>query len=262
MSEYVADYTTEELIIVCLAREMKDDELCVQGTATPLGAAAIQLARLTHAKGLMYYCMNGWDPQVYTLNQLADYIQTTKSSIYIPDLEDMVSAIQRGKIDFELVRPGQIDKFGNMNNSAIGDHNKPDVRLPGAIGAPDTTCSVGRLIAYHPRHSLRVFVEKVDFVSSFGHLPGGTKARKALGISGGGPKRVITNLAVLCFDEETGFIKLETIHPGVSMEEVMANTGFNLMVSRKIPETEPPTAEQLEILRAEIAPHGLHKISY
>jgi glutaconate CoA-transferase subunit B len=261
-SKYVTDFTTEELIVVCLAREMKDDEVGIQGAATPFGAAAVQLARLTHAKGLMYYCMNGWDPQVYTLNRLADYLQTTQSSICIPDLEDMVSAIQRGKLDFEVVRPGQIDQFGNMNNSVIGDHKKPVLRFPGAIGVPDTTCFVGRLIVYHPRHSTRVFVEKVDFVSSFGHPPGGAKKRKALGIIGGGPRRVISNLAVFCFDEETGRIKLETIHPGVSMEELMANTGFDLMVSGEIPETEPPTEEQIEILRTEIAPHGLRKIGY
>ena len=125
MSGYATDYTIIELMMVALAREMKDGELGVQGTATPLGAAAVQVARLTHAKNLMYYSVNGWDPQIYSLSELFDPALVSKSSICMPDLEDMVSAFQRYKVDFEIVRPAQIDKYGNLNNSVIGDHRQP-----------------------------------------------------------------------------------------------------------------------------------------
>jgi glutaconate CoA-transferase subunit B len=262
MSTYATDYTLTELMIVALAREMRDEEIGVQGAATPLGAAAVQLARLTHARNLMYYSVNGWSPQLYSLSELFDPALVSRTSICIPDLEDMVSAFQRGKVDFEIVRPAQIDKYGNMNNSVIGDHRKPKVRLPGAVGVPDTTRLIRRLMVYHPKQSKRSFVKKVDFVSSLGQLPGGINARTKLGIKGNGPSVVITNLAVLRFDTETGLMKLESIHPGSSMGHVLENTGFDLPRDKSVRLTEPPTGEQVELIRNKIDPQGLLKFEF
>jgi glutaconate CoA-transferase subunit B len=264
MVEYAKDYAIDELMVVALAREMKDGEMMYLGAAIPLGVVATQLARATHAPNLV--CIYGiWvDPDPFTdyFSVLVDplALKAFKASAFtaMGDLHDLW---QRGEIDFGLVRPAQIDQYGNINNSAIGEYSKPKVRFPGGVAIGDVTHLVGRLLAYVPRHEPRVFVEKVDFITGPGNLENGTW-RKKMGIKGKGTHKVITDLAVLGFDEKNGRMRLESLHPGISLDEIKKNTGFDLIIPQKVPETEPPTVEQLRLVREKIDPSDARKLDY
>jgi len=234
------------------------------GAAIPLGVVATQLARATHAPNLV--CIYGiWvDPDPFTdyFSVLVDpsALQVFKASAFI-DMGDLHDLWQRGEIDFGLVRPAQIDQYGNINNSVIGEFSRPKVRLPGGVAIGDVSHLVGRLLAYVPRHEPRVFVEKVDFITGPGNLEEGRWRRK-MGIKGRGPYKVVTDLAVLGFDEENGRMRLESLHPGVLVDEVQENTGFRLIIPKKVPETEPPTVEQLRLIRERIDPSDVRKLDY
>lgn len=257
MTEYAEDYTVDELMAAVLARELRDGDIGMPTAMCPLGDAAVCLAKLTHARGLIWYGHNGWDPVVdYTIDGIHDVERVTRTGLFIPDWGDVLSQMLRGMVGFQIVAPAQVDKHGNMNNNVIGDHARPQVRLPGSVGMPEIGCFHRRVLVYEPRHEKKVFVDKVDFISGLGQLPGGARARRDKGIIGGGPAIVVTNLAVMDFDEETGLMRLRSLHPGVPLAEVQANTGFDLAVPGQVPETEAPTTEQVELLRTKIDPRG------
>lgn len=264
MSEYAEDYRVDELMIVALAREINDGEKMYLGAATPLGVIATQLARVTHAPNLV--CIYGmWvnpDPYTNYMAVMADpaAFKTIKAEALIK-LTDLHDLWQRGEIDFGIIRPAQIDQYGSINNSVIGEYYKPKTRLPGGVAIGDVAHLCGRLIVYVPRHELRVFVERVDFITGPGHLDGGNW-RKSLQISGGGPSRVITDLCTLGFDENSGKMRLESLHAGVSLDEVKENTSFSLIIPEKIPETEPPTVDQLKLIREKIDPSMMRNLDY
>jgi glutaconate CoA-transferase subunit B len=156
------------------------------------------------------------------------------------------------------VGAAQLDMYGNANNSVIGsDYHAPKVRLPGTAGLGDMG-SIGKLLYYwNPNHNPRSLVEKVDFVSAAGYLGGGDE-RENLGLTGG-PQAVVTNLAVLDFDPETKRMRLQSVHPGVTNEQVQEATGFELMIPDDVPETAVPTEEQIRLIRDEIDPDGMRK---
>ncbi len=259
MSE-AQDYTIDELMAAVLAREIRDGDIGMPTAMCPLGDAAICLAKHTHAKGLIWYGHNGWDPDIaYTLDTMHDTEAMTRNSLYIPDWGDILSQMLRGMVGFQIVAPAQIDQHGNMNNNVIGEHEAPKVRLPGSVGMPEIGCLHQRVLVYEPRHNTRVFVEKVDFIAGLGQLPGGAKARRERGIIGGGPQIVVTNLCVMDFEEESGHMRLRSIHAGVSAEEIAENTGFELLAPEHVPTTELPTAEQVRLLRERIDPRGLRR---
>lgn len=264
MVEYAKDYTIDELMVVALAREMKDGEKMYLGAAIPIGVVATQLARVTHAPHLV--CIYGiWvDPDPFTdyFSVMVDpsALKGFKASAFI-DMGDLHDLWQRGEIDFGIVRPAQIDQYGNINNSVIGEYSKPRVRLPGGVAIGDVCHLVGRLLVYVPRHEPRVFVEKVDFITGPGNLEEG-KWRSRMGIRARGPHKVVTDLAVLGFDEENGRMRLESVHSGISVDEVQENTGFSLIIPKKVPETEPPTVEQLELIREKIDPSNMRKLDH
>jgi glutaconate CoA-transferase subunit B len=264
MSEYAKDYGIDELMIASLAREMRDGEKMYLGAATPIGVVATQLARVTHAPNLI--CIYGmWvnpDPYTNYMAVMADptAFKTIKAEALIK-LTDLHDLWQRGEIDFGIIRPGQIDQYGNINNSVVGDYFKPKVRLPGGVAIGDVAHLCGRLLVYVPRHEPRVFVEKVDFITGPGHLEEG-KWRKNLKISGRGPHKVISDLCVMGFDEKSGKMRLESIHKGVSLNEVKENTGFSLLIPEKIPETEPPTVHQIKLIRERIDPSNMRSLDY
>jgi glutaconate CoA-transferase subunit B len=152
-----------------------------------------------------------------------------------------------GRIDIGFLGGAQIDRFANLNTTVIGDYRKPSVRLPGAGGAPEIATSAKEVLITL-RHNKRAFVEKVDFVTSVGHLEGGD-ARKRMGFPGKGPTAVITDLGILAPDPVTKELTLTSIHPGVEVKRVIESTGWTLKVSPKLTTTEPPAAEELRVLR-------------
>jgi glutaconate CoA-transferase subunit B len=153
------------------------------------------------------------------------------------------------------VGAAQIDEYGNINTTYIGKFENPTVRLPGSGGGNDIVSSAKRIVIMMT-HEKRKIVKKIDYITSPGHLDG-PKARERAGLLGGGPSLVVTNLCQMDFDPETKRIRLATIHPSVSIQQIMENTGFDLSIPKKVPTTESPTYEELELLRA-IDPHGIY----
>ena len=164
----------------------------------------------------------------------------------------------RGFVDYGFLGGAQIDPYGNLNTSVIGPYDRPKVRLPGPGGGNEVGSLCWKTIILM-KHERRRFVEKVDFITTPGYLTG-PGAREAAGLpEGTGPYRVITDLAVMGFDEETLRMKVLSLHPGVSREMVEERTGFELLWSENLTETPPPTPDELEILREEIDPEGLYR---
>jgi glutaconate CoA-transferase subunit B len=155
--------------------------------------------------------------------------------------------LQRGYVDIGFMGGAQIDQFGNLNSSYIGDPAHPKTRLPGTGGGNDISSLTNMIVAM--KHEKRRFVEKVDFITSPGFIRGGTSRRDS-GLPAGGMFRVITELAVFGFDETTRRIKVLALNPGVSPEELQDNTGFKLDLDANLPVTSPPTDHELQTLRA------------
>jgi len=143
----------------------------------------------------------------------------------------------------------------------IGEYGKPKVRLPGGVAIADAMNLVKRLLIYVPRHEPRVFVKGVDFITGPGHLEEG-KWRSRMNMPSKGPHKVFTNLAILGFDEATGRMRLESVHPGVSVNEIQENTGFPLIIPEKIAETEMPTIEQIKLIREKLDPMNMRDLDY
>ena len=259
-AQYATDYTVDELIVAAIARRFRDGELVQQGGGTALAIVAVLLARLTDAPNLKYNYLTSVDPQFDSVGEPEHSAQAVAGTSLMPfTIDQMVSMCLRGKTDVFSTMPAQIDRYGNVNVSLIGDHQQPRVRFPGGYGITDWFLYAGRVFAFVPHHTTRTFVERVDYVTGMGHLPGGLRERQRLGISGRGPDRVFSNLAVMSFDDESGLMRLESLHPGVTFAELEANTGFALPAAGDVAETEPPTEEQVALIRDRIDPLGLRK---
>lgn len=156
-------------------------------------------------------------------------------------------------VDIGFISGAQIDEYGNINSTVIGEYNKPEVRLPGSGGACTIASSAKKLIVIMP-HEKRRFIEKVDFITSPGYLNG---EREEIGLIGGGPTVVITDMGVLKFDLDTKEMYLHSVHPGVTVEKVKENTDWDLKISDQLNTTPSPTRKELKILREELDPKGI-----
>jgi glutaconate CoA-transferase subunit B len=178
-----------------------------------------------------------------------------RSSMYMPQYEDFWSYVLNGRwLTKFCVRGAQIDRFGNANNSVIGaDFHRPKVRMPGSAGLADMGSIGKRLIFWTTTHNPRTLVEKVDFVTCAGYLSGGD-AREKLGLEGG-PEVLVSNLAVMDFEPQSKAMRLVSVHPGVSVEQVQEATGFELLLpDGEVPITVAPSAEHVRLIREEIDP--------
>ncbi|SDM24540.1 CoA-transferase subunit beta [Allokutzneria albata] len=224
--------TTDEIMTVAAARELRDGVLCFVGIGLP--SAAANLARATHAPNctLIYESGTiGAKPTRLPLSigdgELAD---TADALVSVPEIFNYW--LQAGRVDVGFLGAAQIDRFGNLNTTVVGDYADPKVRLPGAGGAPEIAASAKEVIMVL-RHSTRAFVEKLSFVTSVVK----------------GPRVVLTDLGVLRPDE-TGELVLVAVHPNVAVEQAKAATGWDLRVAADVTVTEPPTEEELSVLRA------------
>jgi glutaconate CoA-transferase subunit B len=154
-----------------------------------------------------------------------------------------------------FVGAAQIDEYGNLNTTYIGDFEHPKVRLPGSGGGNDIVSSAKRIVVIM-KHEKRKFVKKLDYVTSPGYIDG-PDARKRVGLKGGGPVLIVTDLCQMGFDDKTKKLKLLTVHPGITAQQVVENVSCDLIVEEPVPETEPPTYEELNLLRA-IDPQGIY----
>ena len=161
-------------------------------------------------------------------------------------ITDVLLLLQRGYVDVGFMGGAQIDRYGNLNSSFIGSPENPSVRLPGTGGGNDISSLTQMIVAI--KHEKRRFVEKVDFVTSPGFLTGNS-TRHDTGLISGGMYRVVTDLAIMGFDEKTKSMKVEALHPGVTAEEVRDNTGFDILIGKNVGVTKAPTDEELSVLR-------------
>jgi glutaconate CoA-transferase subunit B len=230
------------------ARRLEDGATVFAGVGLPLLAAV--MARNSHATRLMIVVEGGsFDPEMLPgrLPISTNEMRVAHRAIMLPGITDTFLYAQRGFLDVGFIGGAQIDRFGNVNTSVIGPHDRPKVRLPGSGGANDIV-SLCREVVVVTMHERRRFVPEVDFITSPGFLRGG-RSREAAGLHFGKVSGVITNLGILGFDERERAMRLEAIHPGVTIEAVRAATGFELIVPAEAPTTSPPTAAELALLR-------------
>ncbi len=245
------DYTADEMMTIVAARALRDGMTCFVGIGRPSEAA--NLASATHAPGLVLIYESGTigaKPGFLPLS-IGDGVlaETADTVVSVPEIFNYW--LQPGRIDVGFLGAAQIDKYGNINTTVIGDYRNPRVRLPGAGGAPEIAASCREVIVIL-RHSRRAFVERVDFVTSvgFGDGPG---CRERLGLTGAGPQRVITDLGVLRPSPRTCELVLTEVYPGVRVPEVSERTGWDLAVSDDLAEVPPPDPAELSALRRLIA---------
>ncbi|GAA0284520.1 CoA-transferase subunit beta [Cryptosporangium japonicum] len=241
-------YTSDEMMTVAAARSLDDRAVCFVGIGLPSTAA--NLARRLHAPHLVLIYEAGAvgaKPDRLPLS-IGDGIlgETADAVVTVPEIFNYW--LQPGRIDVGFLGAAQIDKFGNINTTVVGDYADPKVRLPGAGGAPEIAASAKEVLVI-VRQNTRAFVEKVDFVTSVGYGDG-AGYRERLGLPGKGPVKVITDLGILEPDPDTRELTLTAIHPGVSLDQVRKATGWPLRVADDLPTTQAPTDDQLRALRA------------
>lgn len=250
-------YTRSELLIVVAARMMEDGTTAFIGTGIPMLAA--MLAQKLHAPNLIpIFEFGGIGARLRRLPRAVGESRTFFKAMAATGITDIMETAARGFIDYGFLGGAQIDPYGNLNTSVIGPYERPNVRLPGPGGGNEVGSLCWRTIILM-KHERRRFVEKLDFLTTPGYLTG-PGAREAAGLpEGSGPYRVITDLAVMGFDEATKRMTVLSLHPGVSRDKVEANTGFPLLWSEGVAETPEPTPDELELLRTEIDPEGLYR---
>jgi glutaconate CoA-transferase subunit B len=247
------DYNPTELMICLAARQIPDGVTAFIGTGIPMLAAS--LAQKMHAPNLIpVFEFGGTGAILKRLPRAVGEGRTFYRGLVASGICDTMETAARGFIDYGFLGGAQIDPYGNLNSTVIGpQHHPPKVRLPGSGGANDVGSLCWRTIIIIRHDKLR-FVPKVDFITTPGYLTGpGT--REAAGLPPGtGPYRVVSTLAILDFDEETKWMRLLATNPGVTVEQVIENTGFELIIPEHVGQNEPPTEEELRILREEVDP--------
>jgi len=241
-------YNTAELVTVMSARALEDGKIVFGGAGMPLVSCI--LAQKTHAPKLTILFEGGViGPHVEPgkLPPSTNEQRCARRSNMLLSITDVLLLQQRGYVDYGFLGGAQIDQYGNLNSSFIGDPDNPKVRLPGTGGAnPIASLASKILVAMH--HERKRFVEKVDFVTAPGYLQGGDTREKA-GLTEGGVYQVITHLGIFGFDKTTRRMRLQALHPGARVEEVKERTGFEMLIPEDLSYTDPPTEEELRILR-------------
>jgi glutaconate CoA-transferase subunit B len=229
---------------------MEDGTTAFIGTGIPMLAAS--LAQRQHALNLVaIFEFGGTGAILEQLPRAVGERRTFHKAVAASGICDIVETAQRGFIEYGFLGGAQIDVYGNLNTTVIGEHDHPKVRLPGSGGGNDVGSHCWRTIAIM-RHDRQRFVPKVDFITTPGYLTG-PGAREAAGLAPGtGPYRVVTNLALLGYHPATRRMVLLATQPGVTVQQVIDNTGFELAVAEDLSENPPPADEELRILREEV----------
>ncbi len=247
--EYAQEYTLQELLVVAAAREINDNEVVFVGVGIPCLGALV--AKLTHAPNAILVVESGCiGATPYRLTLGIGDNACVENAICVSSLWRAFSDQQRGYFDLGMLGGAQVDKYGNLNSTAIfgkGDYHTPSARLPGSGGANDIAVSAKRTLVMMNQQKRR-FLEKVDFVTSPGYLDG-PGSREKNGYPGGGPAVIISNMAIFRFDEVTKEAYLDSVHPGITAEGVAKEVSWDLKVSPNLKTTAPPTKKETEIIR-------------
>ncbi len=255
------DYAVDELRACLISREFEDGERVFLGANVNIGRAAVLLAHRLRAPNMKIMLGLSWtnlrgSVSVGLHPDSTDFRDARWAESYV-NLDTMINSYRFFSTTF-VISALQIDRFGNSNLIGLGeDHRAPRLRGPGAIGSVSSTAYCDRFYITPPRHVKEIFVERCDFVSSVGWGEGGADARIELGLPGGGPRLCVTPICVFDFHEESKAMRLRSVHPGHTVQEVVENTGFEVILPADVPETEPPRPEELELLRSSIDTHGL-----
>ena len=249
----MADYNAMELMICLASRLLEDGSTVGVGTGAPCAAA--MLAQKTHAPSLVIcFEAGGLAPLLPSMPISVGDSRTFYRGLMATSMNDILEACQRGMVDYTFLGGAQIDTYGNLNSTVIGDYDKPKVRFPGSGGANDFASLCWRTLVM-TQHDRRRFVEKLDFLTTPGYLTG-PGARETAGLpEGTGPYKVITNLAVMGFDDASKRMQVESLHPGVTFDQVQQNTAFELLQATAVGRTEPPGDQELGILRDQVDPY-------
>lgn len=246
-------YTIKEQMIVSSAREIKDHDIIYAGVGLP--NVAVLLAKFRHAPNATIVFETGiirTEPCILGLG--VDTLPTQYLSDMLTDVLYVNSLAQRGFFTVGFLGGGQIDRYGNINSTCTGDYSKPSLRFPGSGGGCDIASLCKNVVIVIEQKRDR-FPERVDFITAPGYLDGKQGSRERIGLAPGtGPTKVVTNLGTYSFHE--GEMILESIHSGagVTLEEIRANTGWDIRVSDDLKETAPPTEEELSLLRERVDP--------
>ena len=243
----MTDYKPNEMMTIAAARALKNDDVCFVGIGQP--SAACNLARLTHAPNITLIYESGTlatKPNILPLSiGDGELCETAITTVSVPEM--FRYWLQGGRIKVGFLGGAQIDKYANLNTTVVGPYDKPKVRLPGGGGAPEIATSCGEIFIIMAQGK-RSFVDKLDFVTSIGHVSGGD-SRARLGVNTKGPTKLITDLALFEPDPETKEMTVVSIHPGVTREQIQENTGWPVKFAAKVAETSLPTQRELEVLR-------------
>jgi glutaconate CoA-transferase, subunit B len=249
-------YNLREYLAFMGSRVMEDNKTVFVGTGLPI--IACMLAQKTHAPNLMMvFEAGGIGSRMPELAVSVGESRTYWEGIAATSMHDVMSMAQAGYVDYGFLGAAQMDVYGNINTTVIGDWKLQKVRLPGSGGANDVSSFSHRLVLIIANQSGRTFVKKVDFLTTPGYLDGPGAREKAGLPSNCGPYRVITQLGVYGFDDASKKLKLVSIHPGVTVAQIKENSSFDIMIPDKVPTSPEPSAKELKILREEIDPAGI-----
>lgn len=250
-----SDVTAAEWMACVMARQLRDGDVVGLGAASQIPMAAVKLARAMHAPNLWWLCggsgaVNSELPLL--LDSAADY-RNLFGAEYRYGMEDAVDFQMRGRATVAFLGGIQVDRFGNLNMVCVGDYRNPKLRGPGSVGLTFSPC-FGRVHVFLQHHDARVLVDKVDFVSGPGHSP---ERHKWTIPTSTGPEFIVTPLAVFDFKTGNRQARLAAVRSGVTVEEVLARTGFEPALAQPVIETEAPSDEELRLLRTKIDRNGV-----
>ena len=249
----MAKYNNMELMITIAARNLEDGAVVVVGTGVPCAAA--MLAQMTASPNLtVMFEAGGIAPLLPTMPISVGDSRTTYKGLKASTMAEIMELCQAGVVDYCFLGGAQIDRYGNLNSTVIGDYYKPKTRFPGSGGANDLASLCWRTLVVTPQNEKR-FAEKVDFITTPGYLQGGTSRVDAGLPADTGPYKVITDLGVYGYHQETKEMMLLSLHPGISVDDVKKNTGFEILIPENYETTAEPTDKELEVLRERVDPN-------
>jgi glutaconate CoA-transferase subunit B len=241
-------YTAQELMVAVASREIQDGDLVFVGMRLPILAYAV--ARNAHApsaRGLFEVGLMRDQPAAAFLGTMGDPPNVT-GALWATRMSNAMALMAQGHVDLGFIGGAEVDRFGNLNTSYVGDPKRPAVKLPGSGGGADIAILSRRWVTLMS-HERRRLVERVSFVTSPGHGDGSPGWRNRHGLPGGGPVAIITTLGVLRFPDGGGEAYLASVHPGRTVDDVRASTGWELKVADDVKETSAPTAAELAAIR-------------
>lgn len=243
-----SDYTPQELMVAVASREIHDGDLVFVGMRLPILAFAVaRNAHAPHARGLFEVGLMRDQPADKFLGTMGDP-PNVAGALWATRMSNVMGLMAQGRVDLGFIGGAEVDRFGNLNTSYVGDPAKPKVKLPGSGGGADIAVLSNRWVTLMT-HERRRLVERVSYVTSPGHGDGSPGWRERNGLLGGGPAAIITTLCVMRFPKGGGEASLSTLHPGHSVDAVKSETAWDLKVDAGLSETEPPTDAELAAIR-------------